>query len=187
MPDGRVAILFSADDNWALHCGDGRQNLVDVHEKHWEAMEKGIGLLLAAAGSAIGFALHETADRAITPSLYVVGAAVLVWCGSFAAGVFRHRTHENALQANTVAQIAAKLGASKEEMAVFEARFDRQSNAGANWSAIQLWALLLGAVIYLAGHAIFLREQQAGREATNPAPHPTSASVVRPLAPPTKR
>ena len=112
--------------------------------------------LQGVSASAIAFALHETADRPPSWSLFVIGLAVAVWAFSFAGGILYWHAIQVATKANLgLNQIENGKGDAKLK-GIFEERFDKYNRRAANWYRVLSWGLLAGALVYTAGHALHL-------------------------------
>lgn len=134
---------------------------MDLAEKHTDALAKGVGVLMTAAGAAAGFALHETANWTLGPSLYVAGSAIIMWCLSFASGIFRSNAIENTLRANVTLNLAMQARKPEATQIGHAEAFAKMSSKQVRWRRAQLWLLLLGAPVYLAGHTMHLLEKRA--------------------------
>lgn len=133
-----------------------------LEEHHASEVSKHRYFLLGIAASAIAFAFHETADRALTPSLAVIGAAILAWAASFGCGLKANVLTQHAILLNrNVNRAESKRevpdswvekvrGALSSTMVSLKSYF--------NW---QMYFLPIGAVLYLTGHIMFLTEQPA--------------------------
>lgn len=144
--------------------------MTDLREMHNEAIVKGLAVLLAAAGSAIGFALHETSEWKAGPSLYVVAVAIGLWSVSFASGIFRGDAHENTIQANILSLEGERLRPTPAQSKLLTDRFDKHAKAQVRWRAVQLWCLLLGALVYFVGHSLQIREASASSPSVASSP-----------------
>lgn len=128
-----------------------------LHEKHFHETGRMPPVLLGVASAAIGFAFHETADRELTNSLWLVLAAVLSWAVSFGAGVTYSKQLAAAIQGNIALNIAEQ--ARRDDWRTkSKGKFDAANTAASKAYLIQQWALLLGAGLYLAGHIWHLAE-----------------------------
>lgn len=128
-----------------------------LHEKHMAEIGKMPPVLMGMASAAIGFAFHETADRALSWSLAPILAAVLLWGASFAFGVLQSRHSASLIKANIGINWATRndyAPGKKEGQELFDAANSRVVFA----NAAQQWLLLFGAAAYLAGHIWFLIE-----------------------------
>ena len=150
--------------------------MTDLNAIHTEAISKGATFLLGAAGSAIAFGLHETSTRTESLSLYIAAAAILLWCCSFASGIFRSDAHENSIQANIIINEAVKITKDPVALKPLKDRYERRANAQVRWRRFQLWLLFAGAIVYVIAQATYVQEQTAIKaEATS---HPSNKSTA---------
>jgi hypothetical protein len=122
----------------------------DMHARHHDALDREGTSWMAAAGAAIGFALHEASSVQWSVALALTGGAVVMWCASFAAGMFRAAAHRHSMRQNLVALMAADMGASHDDLAPVRISFEERSTAQVRWRSAQLWCLFAGAILYLA-------------------------------------
>lgn len=123
-------------------------------------------VLLGVASAAIGFAFHETAQRELTQSLWLVLGAVIAWGCSFTAGVIYSGKLAAAIQANIALNIAEDAKRS-DWRRTSKAKLDTANNAARRAYAFQQWSLLVGAIFYLAGHVWHLAEEKPKIETHN--------------------
>lgn len=131
-----------------------------LHEQHKAETGRMLPVLMGVASAAIGFAFHETTDRPFDWTLAPILAAVLLWGASFACGVLRSRHSGRLLNANIAVNTAIKINypdGKAQAQQMFEAANDRM----VFFNDAQQWLLLLGAVMYLAGHIWFLAARGA--------------------------
>lgn len=128
--------------------GDDNQYL---HERNTSEYMRMPPVLMGVASAAIGFAFHETSDRALAPSLWPILAAVILWATSFACGarVSHHLARTYKLNASIIE--AQTIGYAEGEKMSRAALQKASGRASFYWGA-QHWLLLLGALAYLAGH-----------------------------------
>src|SRR4051812_1855500 len=69
-------------------------------DRYHDDLSKLVYFLQGVAASAIAFALHETADRAPSWSLLVIGFAIATWGASFAGGILYWHSVQAAVKAN---------------------------------------------------------------------------------------
>jgi hypothetical protein len=113
---------------------------------------------MAAAGAAIGFALHEASSARWSAALALTAGAVATWCASFTAGIFRGAAHRQSMRQNLVALMAADLGAGHDDLAPVRTSFEERSTAQVRWRSAQLWCLFAGALLYLAASVAAARQ-----------------------------
>jgi hypothetical protein len=103
--------------------------------------------MLGAAGSAVAFTFHETADRSLQWSLLAPMAAIVTWAISFGAGIklcevtsrmlgISHATASKLLDQNSDGDVTA-----------LNLLYDVRRARGQRYFTIQLWALLAGAML----------------------------------------
>ncbi|MBD8641151.1 hypothetical protein [Sphingomonas sp. CFBP 13733] len=153
---------------------------MDLAEKHTDALAKGVGVLMTAGGAATGFALHETSSWTLAPSLYVAATATILWCLSFASGIFRSDAIENTLRANLTLNLAMRNKDPEATQIEHADQFFEMSRRQVKWRRAQLWLLLAGAPIYLVGNTMHLREKQL---ASHKANSPNSSPANMPIQP----
>jgi hypothetical protein len=124
---------------------------MDLHETHHKEVQRLPAVLLGVASAAIGFAFHETADRASTASLLPILGAVLCWAGSFAAGVLYSRAYANGIRGNIALNIADE-ARNPDWREKSKTMFDSWNRKASRRYVAQQWFLLAGALLYLGGH-----------------------------------
>ena len=127
----------------------------ELVEAHRVAMNAQNAFLLGIAASAIAFTFHTTNDRTLTASTWMILAAAAVWAVSFAAGVAKSQKNITAIAINVVA-LDMQDARQKELHEKATTEFDNLSKAAGHWHKIQLWALLVGAIIFAAGHVTYM-------------------------------
>ena len=128
-----------------------------LHERHADEGLKLHGIVMGASASGIAFALHETADRTLTGSMWVILGAVSAWAISFAAGVMNRRKVMQALKSNLLLNEANARG-DQEASGIADEYLTKHRNKAFLFQEAQLWALLAGAVLYVGGHVWHLAE-----------------------------
>lgn len=139
------------------------KNQVELHRQHREGQDKYSYFLLAAAGTAIGWALTRTENRALSSSMTALGIAVVCWGGSFWCGCrklvyvdsFLYSNLELlAIESGTHPEVGAdhRMVAAASEGA--RRGLARNSATGAGLSRWQFRLFVLGGVAYIAWHVI---------------------------------
>ncbi|SNT07268.1 hypothetical protein SAMN06295912_13625 [Sphingomonas laterariae] len=113
--------------------------------------------LQGAAGAAIAFAIHETADRTLEWSLGIIAIAVYAWAVSFVGGVLFSQAEQAVFAAN-MAMNDAKRREDKESISKASLDFSAYNKTAARYYKFQLWGLFVGAVLYVCGHGVHIAE-----------------------------
>ncbi len=139
-------------------------NSSDLHKAHSAAHEKYHYFLLAAAGAAIGFALHKTEEEVISWWLLPVALASLLWALSFYFGCLAIGSVNTAMGANynylvlydnydkarpviPQGKLESRLLAEREKIR------NNQENAF-KYARLQFHLLALGAVFFIVWHVL---------------------------------
>ena len=125
---------------------------------HHEVVTRQNTFILAVTGSAIAFALHQTSDRTWSNSLIPVGLALLVWASGFVAGIVNGHAKQTAIKANLIINQAEKAN-DAERHKIGDDMWKGANRKAQNTYKVQLWALLIGALFYVAGHAMHIWER----------------------------
>ncbi|MEZ8346516.1 hypothetical protein BCT19_04795 [Vibrio splendidus] len=127
---------------------------------HRESREKTIYFVLAASGSAIGFAMTQTKIESFQPHHYIWLAAICFWATSFLCGIKaleyqKQLTLNNAmsLRSERVSPSELKLVqgplSPKDALSKVYGRTNKRFNL---YERAQLYTLLLGALVYISWH-----------------------------------
>ena len=133
----------------------------ELHDKHSRLIEWQATFIQGLLASAIAFAIHETSDRTLTFSLAPIALAVGIWAAAFAFGILANHARQAATQAN-IGWNEAERVQSDQHVKKASKMFRAKSRASARYLRWQLWLLLAGAIVYVAGHAMHLAENSAG-------------------------
>jgi hypothetical protein len=117
--------------------------------------------LLGAAGGAIAFAIHETAEVSLADAPWPLGLAVTLWALSFAFGCFGIDARQDGLHANALfLQVFGDIPDPQANPAVGKVLEDAKKTvqkelgkpiARFRW---QKWTLFAGALAYIGGHVM---------------------------------
>jgi hypothetical protein len=127
-----------------------------------ESHSRFVYFLLGVAALSIAFAIHESRGQALALAHVPIGAAVLCWGASFAAGasglarrqkVLRGNSEMSKLLGGLVSPPVADVPRDFAVAALREA-IDAESKAVASRWNWQQWLLFAGAVSYVAGHVM---------------------------------
>lgn len=131
-----------------------------LQERYYDVLVRNYTFVLGLTASAIAFAIYQTSGRSWAWSLVPIGLAVLLWAIGFAAGIFHGHAIQNSIKANLAMNLAEQ---QQLQNCVDEAKakFDDQNKKAKLTYRIQLWALLLGALLYVAGHGMHIWENKA--------------------------
>lgn len=130
-----------------------------LHGRHADESSKLHGLLAGVAASGIAFAFHETSDRTMDTSTWLIFAGVLAWALSFAFGILSRRTLMMAIKSNVLMHQAEDEG-SAEGVKISKGFLDKHSSSMHRQQEVQLWSLLAGAVLYAGGHILHMQSNQ---------------------------
>lgn len=142
----------------------------DLQTQHHEALDREGQAWMAATGAAIGFALHESSKATWNAALAFTAGAVLCWCGSFAAGIFRTAAHRNSLRANVEALSAKRRGETDKQVKTFVDQHEELCDKQVAWRSAQLWLLFAGALAYLGASVTGAWLQHASPSAVHAPP-----------------
>jgi hypothetical protein len=133
-----------------------------LYQLHADIMMKARYFIMGVNASGIAFAFHETTDRRVSLSLYVIGAAVIVWALGFAAGMRVVGLHRDLVAGNLRQLIMPRLanGLPAEDTAgplaeVSDEIREIQDRTPFFGHALE-FSLPLGAIVYLVGHVLYL-------------------------------
>ncbi|HHF3072500.1 TPA: hypothetical protein ACPJ1I_004616 [Vibrio diabolicus] len=127
-----------------------------------ESREKIIYFVLAASGSAIGFAMTQTKMEAFQSHHYIWLAAIFLWATSFLCGIKaldyqKQLTLNNAmsLRSERVPPSELKLPQGplppKQALSIVYEQANKRFNL---YERAQLYTLLLGALVYISWHVV---------------------------------
>jgi hypothetical protein len=165
--------------------------LSDMKSEIWknlrEAQDKHTYFILAAAGSAIAFAVHVTLGRTLSWSMIPLGIAVTAWALSFWAGCrviayvnsSTFANHE-LLQVREGSHPLLKTRHPSEIAAAGEGirrAIEFNSDKVQFWDKWQFRLLAIGAAAFLAWHIL-----EMGIRASNDLPTPTAIPSSKPLS-----
>lgn len=108
-------------------------------------------VLLGIASAAIGFAFHETADRALDGPTIIALSAIGLWALSFASGVLFSQSFTLGIKAN-IGEIEAQKMGYPEGVEMAKEMFANQRTKSTRFYRWQQYFLLAGALAYLAAH-----------------------------------
>ena len=125
-----------------------------LRARHFDESQKLVYFALGIAASAIAFVFHETADRSVSASLYVIAASVLAWTSSFASGVWHC---ELRAKLRALDYTIARGTHSGEDVSQPLATYTRRGIWAGRTLYAQLWLLPVGAIAYGVGHWMQLK------------------------------
>ena len=128
-----------------------------LHQRHAEEGSKLHAIVMGAAASGIAFAMYQTADRTLSWALFPILLAILAWAGSFTFGIVNRRKVMQAIQSNVLHNEAKRKG----DQAAYDVAIEfleKHKKSALLFQEMQLWALLLGSLLYLIGHMWHLEE-----------------------------
>lgn len=132
-----------------------------LYKLHRDGQDRYIYFLLAAAGAAIGFALTQTADAALSWWELPLGAAAFCWAVSFYAGCQRLTLIDGYLKVNASLlraetgrdRVAGRNGPAIAALSEgLRADLDKAQIRVVMWAKLQFGLLLIGAGLYVAWH-----------------------------------
>lgn len=142
--------------------------LTHLHQLHCSSQEQACYFLLAAAASAVAFAVQKTGDATLSWQLMVLGVATALWGGSFFCGVKHLQFVQAALHSNYALLQLAKGVHPKQpsHLQEFQIATDvtrewvgRHSSKAGVYSTWQLRLLLIGSIFFLAWHVLMIVER----------------------------
>jgi hypothetical protein len=144
------------------------EELRSLHSSHLQSQEKYTYFLLAAAASAIAFAVQKTADAVLTWQLCVLGVAVVCWSASFYCGCKRLQWVQVTLYAN-YALLQLQGGVHPEQpthpVAVaavadgVRSATNKNSQRAKSYGDWQFRFITLGAIMFLAWHITMILDR----------------------------
>jgi len=135
-----------------------QENLRQLSSQLRAAQERHVYFLLAAAASAIAFALVRTEGRALALQMLPLGGAVLAWGASFASGCRLVAYLNSALYANAdlvkvedgIHPLARSLHERQVASEVIREAIDRKGERSEALGRAQFTFLVVGACLYIA-------------------------------------
>ncbi|MDE3235828.1 MAG: hypothetical protein KGO81_07735 [Bacteroidota bacterium] len=123
----------------------------ELTKRHFEAVDKYVYFLLAAAGAAIGFSIQKVDNRPLSYSLIPLGLSVLCWGISFYSGCNCIKNKNNATETNlsTMTQYNLTTKISKEDYYKSidsYAAFMKKSKDFSRW---QFNFLIIGVILFI--------------------------------------
>lgn len=142
--------------------------LTHLHQLHRTSQEKACYFLLAAAGSAVAFAVQKSGDAVVSWQLGVLVLAILTWGGSFYCGIKHLDKVQSAMHSNyQLLQLARgvhpKQPSHPQELQIASevARewVGRHADAAADFAACQWRLLIAGSLLFLTWHGLMILDR----------------------------
>jgi hypothetical protein len=127
----------------------------ELHKAHREGLEKYVYFLLAAAGTAIAFAITQTQTATLSPTKIPLGAAMAFWALSFYCGCRQLLETSGILYQNY--QFLRMRGdvnfpGDPNFFEELQADLEKQADKSGTWGKWQFRLLIAGAVLYIGWH-----------------------------------
>ena len=143
----------------------GSEKEIEVFRQLAATQEKYDYFLMSVAGAAIAFAVHRTSGMTLDWFMIILGVAVTLWAVSFMAGCRRR----NYIGANIFANMDLlrvqngehpKVGMHPEKIKAASQgiinAMEHNSDRASFWADVQLYSLIIGAIIFIIWHAIVM-------------------------------
>lgn len=136
---------------------------IEVFRQFAATQEKYDYFLMSVAGAAIAFAVHRTSGMVLDWFMIILAIAVTLWAISFIAGCQRRNYIGSNLFANMdllrvqngehpeVGMHPQKIAAASEGII---SAMKHNSDRASFWANVQLYSLIIGAIIFIIWHAI---------------------------------
>lgn len=134
---------------------------LEIFKQHRTSQDKYGYFLLAAVGAAIGFALNQTKESAITISQIPLGFSILLWGLSFFFGCRQLALVNTVLYANSqLIQVQSGIhpdaGRDLTMISAASSGIRKAIEDNSKWATRylqwQLWSFFLGSISYIAWH-----------------------------------
>ena len=123
----------------------------ELTKRHFEAVDKYVYFLLAAAGAAIGFAIQKVDNRLFSYSLIPLGLSVLCWVISFYSGCNCIKNKNMATESNLLAmtQYDFTNNLSREDQIKSINLYSKFMTRSKRFSDYQFNFLVIGVILYI--------------------------------------
>ncbi|MEJ1095751.1 MULTISPECIES: hypothetical protein [unclassified Pseudoxanthomonas] len=129
-----------------------------LHAMNMETRQKLVFFLMAAASACVGFAVQQTDEAGWRWPLLLCAAAVLSFGVSFYSGYRVIRSNIHLFHLNGYLLMDSDKARNEKRVEMMEVEGDAESR----WTAWQIHALILGALLFIAWHAVRLYENYYG-------------------------
>ena len=145
--------------------------LTEIFRQFVSAQEKYDYFLMSVAMASIAFAVHRTTGMLLDWFMTILGVAVTLWAISFIAGCRRRNYIGSNMFANMdLLKVQSsqhplsgthpqKIAAASE--GIIEA-MEKNSDKASFWAKVQLYSLIIGAIIFIIWHAIEMAREGEG-------------------------
>ncbi len=136
---------------------------IEVFRSLTGTQEKYDYFLMSVAAAAIAFAVHRTSGMSLDWYMIILAIAVSLWAISFIAGCWRRQYIGSNMFANfdllriqngDHPEVGIHPGAIKAASEGIRNAMEHNSDRATFWANVQLYSLIVGAIIFIVWHAI---------------------------------
>lgn len=136
---------------------------LEIYRQSTATQERYDYFLMSVAGAAIAFAIHRTSGMSLNWVMIVLGIAVALWAISFLAGCQRRKYVDSTMFTNFELLRIQRgehpdTGTHPDRIAAASQGIlkavEYNSNRASFWADIQLYSLVIGAIIFIIWHVI---------------------------------